>query len=117
MDGYLIEKIDSLLLSLGDNNELSSVLDEFIKETCIIIKAKSFFKILDGFKKLINSSSFQMDKTKICVIPYSFHAQDLEVSPLTKVNVKRGENCSVMVIKATKNFIIPPFQLVKKYMR
>ena len=35
----LIEKIDSLLLSLGDNNELSSVLDEFMKETCIIIKA------------------------------------------------------------------------------
>ena len=54
----LIEKIDSLLLSLGDNNELSSILDEFVKETCIIIKAKSFFKILDGFKKLIHSSSF-----------------------------------------------------------
>ena len=39
------------------------------------------------------------------------------MSSLTTVNVKQGENSSVMVIKATENFIIPPFQLVKKYMR
>ena len=113
----LIEKIDSLLLSLDDNNELSPVLNDFISEKCVILKAKSFFTILDDFKKIINSSTFQMDKTKICVIPYSFHAQIFEVSPLTKLNVKEGENSSVMVIKATETFDIPPFQVVKKYMR
>ena len=87
----LMEKINALLVSLEDNNELSTVIDKFQKDMCIITKAKSFFNILDGFKKLLNSSSFQMDKTKICVIPYSFHARDLEVSPLTKVNVKLGK--------------------------
>ena len=30
---------------------------------------------------------------------------------------KLGENSSVMVIKAITNFVIPPFQSVKKYMR
>ena len=86
-------------------------------DNCIILKAKSFFIILDGFKQLVNSTSFQMDKTKICVVPYSFHAQDLEVSSHTKVKVNLGENSSVLLIKSTTNFIVPPFQLVKKYMR
>ena len=111
-----MEKINALLVSLEDNNELSNIIDKFQKEKCIITKANSFFTILDSFKKLLNSSSFRMDKTKICVIPYSFHSRDLEVSPLTKVTVKLGENSSVMVIKATTNFVIHPFQLVKKYM-
>ena len=113
----LIEKIDSLLLSMGNSPELSSIINNFKMDTCIIMKAKSFFNILDGFKQLVNSTSFQMDKTKICVIPYSFHAQDLEVSPHTKVKVNLGENSSVLVIRATTNFVVPPFQLVKKYMR
>ena len=38
----LIEKIDSLLVSLGDNNELSTVIDKFQKDTYVITKAKSF---------------------------------------------------------------------------
>ena len=60
----LIEKINALLVSLEDNTELSTIIDKFQKDKCIITKAKSFFNILDGFKKLLNSSSFQMDKTK-----------------------------------------------------
>ena len=58
-----------------------------------------------------------MEDTKICIIPYSFHSQDLEISPYTKVEVELGENSTVLVIKPTSNFVVPPFQLVKKYMR
>ena len=113
----LIEKIDSLLLSMGNSSKLSSIINKFKMDTCLILKARSFFKILDGFKQLLSSTSFQMDNTKICVIPSSFHSQDLEVSPYTKSKVNLGENSSVLVIKPTTNFVVPPFQLVKKYMR
>ena len=65
----------------------------------------------------MSSTSFQLDNTKICVIPYSFHSQDLEVSPYTKAKVELGENSTLLVIKPTTNFVVPPFQLLKKYMR
>ena len=113
----LIEKIDSLLLSMGNNSHLSSIITKFTENTCLIFKAKSFFEILDGFKQLVSSTSFQLEDTKICIIPYSFHSQDLEVSPYTKVEVELGKNLTVLVIKPTSNFVVPPFQLVKKYIR
>ena len=97
----LIEKIYSLLLSMGTNSHLSSIITKFTENTCLIFKDKSFFEILDGFKQLVSSTSFQMEDTKICIIPYSFHSQDLEISSFTTVKVELGENSTVLVINST----------------
>ena len=110
----LIDKIGSLLHSISDNSDLSNLIDNFKTETYTVMQAKLFFTILDGLKTLVNSPSFQMGSIKICIIPYSFHSMDLTITPSTKTITEIGENSSVLVIKPTTNFVVPPFQSVMK---
>ena len=113
----LVDKINLLLQTMDTDPDFSLLIRNIKTENCRLLQATLFFGILDRLRTCIMSASFKMGTCKIDIVHFSFDSFDMSIVPTTKLHMELRNNLSVLVITPTTNFVVPPFQVIKRYFR